>query len=79
MCLGFIIYPKKCFQSSISHIERLFFSFMIEGFEKSHLWRSYIYATNLYPSWLMNLAQGKEIIKFHGILSAKSVLEDFTL
>ena len=56
-----------------------FFSFMIEGSEKSHLWRSYISTINLYPSWLMNLAKGKEIMNFHMILSAKSVLEDFTL
>ena len=55
------------------------FSFMIEGSEKSHLWRSYISTINLYPSWLMNLAKGKEIMNFHMILSAKSVLEDFTL
>ena len=79
MCLRFIIYPKKCFQSSISHMRARFISFMIEASEKSHLWRSYISVINLYPSWLMNLAQGKEIMKFHGILSAKSVLEDFTL
>ena len=79
MCLRFLIYPKKCFQSSISHMRACFISFMTEGSEKSHLWRSYISVINLYPSWLMNLAQGKEIMKFHGILSAKSVLEDFTL
>ena len=79
MCLRFIIYPKKCFQSSISHMRACFFSFMIEGSEKSHLWRSYISTINLYPSWLMNLAKGKEIMNFHMLLSAKSVLEDFTL
>ena len=56
-----------------------FFSFMIKGSEKSHLWCSYISVINLYTSWLMDLAQGKEIMKFHGILSAKSVPEDFTL
>ena len=79
MFLRFTIYPKKCFQSSISHMRACFFSFVIEGSEKSHLWRSYISTINLYPSWLMNLAQGKEIMKIHGILSVKSVLEDFTL
>ena len=62
----------------ITH-ESVFFSFMIKGSKNSHLLRSYISAINLYPSWLMNLAQGKEIMKIHGILSVKSVLEDFTL
>ena len=71
--------PKEMFSKQYITHESVFFSFMIEGSEKSHLWRSYISTINLYPSWLMNLAKGKEIMNFHMILSAKSVLEDFTL
>ena len=73
--------PKEMFSKQYITHESVFFFFifMIEGSEKSHLWRSYISVINLYPSWLMNLAQGKEIMKFHGILSAKSVLEDLIL
>ena len=53
-----------------SRISCLFFSFEVERCEKSHSTTS---AINLYPSWMLNLAQaqGKEILHFHWMLYCK--------
>ena len=38
--------------------------------------KSHISAINVQPSWLMNFAQGKQVLKFHWILAEKRELED---
>ena len=68
---------KPIFSKQYMTHESVFSVFMIQGYEKSQC--SHISAINLYPSWQMDFAQGKEIMKFHWILSEKSVLKDFTM
>ena len=48
---------KWMFSKRYIRLESVFFSFLTQGSEHSHFWCCHISAINLYPGWLMNLAQ----------------------
>ena len=65
ICTRFNEYPERDLSKNDFTSDSVFSSFLIQRSEKSYFWLFYISAINLCPSWMVNLAQWKDILHLH--------------